>query len=111
MKRKILCILLLAIVSSALTGCMGRLVEKDDLEPDKNNPHTYNYSEDSRFRVVSIENIEDGQLSGLDIIVLVDKETKVMYMQTERFQAGYSTTLQVLLDKEGKPLIYDGELN
>ena len=41
-----------------------------------------------------------------DEIILVDKETKVMYLWVKK---GYGAGLTVMLDVDGKPLIYDGE--
>lgn len=36
--------------------------------------------------------------------VIVDKETKVMYL------VGYNSSITVMLDESGKPLLYDGKL-
>lgn len=120
MKNSKAILLLIILLISILTGCTAELYEKDEIDAalyekneidtDQYDPNTYKYSNDSRFKVVSIENIEDGTINGLTIIVLVDKKTKVMYMQTEKFQSGYGITLQVLLDAEGKPLLYDENL-
>ncbi|MDT8718308.1 hypothetical protein IAI10_16695 [Clostridium sp. 19966] len=60
--------------------------------------------------MVSVENIDDGTANGENISILVDKETKIMYMQIEKYQAGYGLGLQVMVDKDGKPLIYNSDL-
>lgn len=62
---------------------------------------------DNRFDLISSEKIKDGTNNGITLRVLVDKETKVMYLLTEKFQSGYGVGLQVMVDKDGKPLIYN----
>lgn len=66
---------------------------------------------DGRFKVVSKQTIDDGTNNRLTIKVLVDKDTRVMYMQTEMFQAGYGIGLQVMCDANGKPLLYKESLD
>lgn len=39
--------------------------------------------------------------------ILVDKETRVMYLFVK---CGYGAGLEVMVDEEGKPMLYEGEL-
>lgn len=39
--------------------------------------------------------------------ILVDKETRVMYLFAKY---GYGAGLEVMVDEEGKPMLYEGEL-
>lgn len=70
------------------------------------NVNTYKYPHQNRFEIVMHENIDDGTTNGMTIMVLVDKETGVMYMYTKKFKAGYGCALEVLVDENGKPLLY-----
>jgi len=108
MNKKIISVILICGISFALTGCDSDLswVSK------QSKPHTYVYkTNDSRFKVVSADEIDDGTVSGLTISILIDKETNIMYMQSEKYQSGYGLSLEVMVDQDGKPLIYNGDLN
>lgn len=95
-------IILIVIMTSLLcVGCSKLSVKYNDI-------NTYEYTKDNRFEISSQEEIDDGTTNGLTIRVLVDKETGVMYLYTEKFKSGYGTSLTVLVDKDGKPLIYEG---
>lgn len=72
--------------------------------------NTYQYSSDNRFLVVDVEHIDDGTVNGITLSTLVDRQTKVMYVLTEKFQSGYGISFDVIINSEGKPLIYDDEL-
>ena len=88
MRKKLLSLLLLLILPVCLlfTGC--------DIEDKK---------EDSRFVEVYYTYI-----SGENYIqILVDKETRVMYLFKNGYKAG---GLTVMVDADGKPLLYEGEL-
>lgn len=83
--------------------------EKSQPTPDQYDISSYLYwPDDSRFTVVAVERIEDGTNSGITITTLADRKTKVMYLLTEKFQAGYGISMDVLVNAEGKPMIYDG---
>lgn len=45
------------------------------------------------------------QISSVDGWIYVDKETKVQYLFIKRYNAG---GLTILVDKNGKPLLYEG---
>lgn len=86
MKKKIILILILALMLS-ITGCGKGQGSSEDSSVDLSNtskesdPSTYKYdSNDSRFKIVSVEEIDDGTTNGENISILVDKETKIMYI-------------------------------
>ena len=86
MKKKLFCLfLILMLPILLLSGC------------DKK-------SENSTSELVSIsyENIDNGFT-----IIFVHKKTKVMYLYVKK---GYGAGLTVMLDSDGKPLLYKGEL-
>lgn len=86
MKKKLLCLLLVLIMPViVLAGCGN--AEK-------------NYSEESMFVVVECLNISGNCL----VYVLVNKETKVMYMTQ------YEGGLTVMLNADGTPMLWEGEL-
>ena len=55
-----------------------------------------------RFKLV-----EDSGKSSDGYFILVDKETRVMYLFVKY---GYGAGLEVMVDEEGKPMLYEGEL-
>lgn len=108
MNKRIISVILICGISFALTGCDSVLpwVSK------QSKPDTYVYkTNDSRFKIVSTEEIKEGSVNGLTISILVDKETNVMYIQSEKFQSGYGLSLEVMVGQDGKPLIYNGDLD
>lgn len=68
-------------------------------------------ADDGRFKIVSTEKVDDGKTKDMTILILVDKETNVMYIQSEKYSCGWGLSLEVMVDKDGKPLIYNGELD
>jgi len=116
MKKNMIGILLITLMIS-FTGC-GKVQELSNQIETRSDSSiygevsTYKYnSANSRFEIVSVEQIDDGSKFGENISILVDKETKIMYAQTEKHDMGYGLALQVMVDKDGKPLIYNGSLN
>ena len=87
MKKAVLILVLIVIVCSLMVGC-----SKNNLDSTANTDRFY-YIKDS----------SDG-LSYNDIIV--DKTTGVMYLF---HGVGNNGGLTIMVDTEGKPLIYDGE--
>lgn len=85
MKRKIL--LLVVVIGLMLCGCA--VEEKNEKEKEK---------EESRITKV----YEDGEQR---IFIYVDNETGVQYLYK---YFGYGAGLTVLLDADGKPLLYEG---
>lgn len=102
------------ILALSLSGCSGfnsdSTSQNNENTVNYGNPSSYQYSTNSRFKVVSVETIDDGTTNGENISILVDKETKIMYMQTQKFQSGYGLGLEVMVDKDGKPVIYNSDL-
>ena len=82
--KKILCLVLIVMMLLTCVGCSNK----------GNNTIT-----DDRFVV-----IEDGWADGNRAFIMVDKETKVMYLT---FNCGGGIT--VMLDADGKPLLWEGE--
>lgn len=115
MNKKI-CSLMICLFSITLIGCGSNVKQTPQQDKAQTNkavqidPETYKYSQNARFKVIEVEKIDDGTTNGIVISTLVDKNTKVMYSQTEKFQAGYGISREPLIDKDGKPLLYDGDL-
>lgn len=88
MKKKLFCLLLILIlpICFLLGGCKNAetLSTKD-------------------FAVISCS-----QSSESSTVIYVHRKTRVMYLY---INMGYSGGLTVMLDADGKPLIYEGELN
>ena len=89
MKRVLAVILLIMIYCFMFVGC-GR---KNDV--------IITTELDSRFKIISDTNDGLGYCN-----IIVDTETGVMYLFRG---AGYRGGLTVMVDADGKPLIYEGE--
>lgn len=96
--KKILFILIILIMPVCLlfTGC-GTV--------------SNNYQDNSTERFVCVEKIQNNfeDISGnlYDIYIIVDKQTKIMYW----FFKGYrSLSIETILDTDGKPMLWQGEL-
>lgn len=114
MQKKILNIVLIFLLVNIMTGCniMPEIVPEKTTEKTITNPTNYKYiPANSRFKIVSVEHINNDSINGEDILVLVDKKTKVMYIQAQIYQCGYGLSLEVLRDKDGKPLLFEGVLD
>lgn len=83
--KKILCLLFILITPLLFCGC--------------GNAQT-NYVEESMFIVIEYLNINQSNF----IYILVHKETKVMYMTQ------YNGGLTVMLNADGTPMLWEGEL-
>ena len=90
MRKKLFFLLLILIMPMCLllTGC----------DVDEGNIQT-----DARFVEVYDVRIDHQEYAE----ILVDKETRVMYLFVDGYKAG---GLTVMLDTDGKPLLYDGVL-
>ena len=92
MKKMIICMLLICFCFFTLCTCSAR--ESDE----------YNLS-DTRFKVVyTFEAGDNTTKDGLMTRIIVDTETGVMYLYASGVQRG---GLTVLVDEDGKPLIWD----
>ena len=91
MKRKLLAIILALAMMFALVGCTE--------EATKNNSDTVDNTNFARVGTGGDENTQ--------MIVYVHVETRVMYAVFIGFYKGGMT---VMLDADGKPLIWEGEL-
>ncbi len=94
MKKKLFCLLLLFILPVCLlfTGC----AENIETKSKENNT----ISESSEFVCVNYFYPDYSDY----FYVIVHKKTKIMYL------AQNNGGMTVIVDKEGKPLIYEGEL-
>lgn len=100
MKKKIFCLLLILILPICLmfSGC-------------SKNPKSDNYFTEKNNRFVFVKNYTDN--GKVNFKILVDKETRVMYLYyiyEKSMKYDYKTGLTVMVDSDGKPLIYEGEL-
>ena len=87
--KKLLLLLLLPVM--LLAGCGD--IRSDD----------YVSVEQDRF--VEVKNYYSA--TGCDYTIVVDKETKVMYLM---FLIGYKGGLTVMLNSDGTPMLWQGEL-
>ena len=92
--RKFLLVLLSVLCLTVFCACRGR---------DANGRTVLANFSCGQF--VIVEKYCDG--TGLDIYILVHNETKVMYMVIEEVDG---CGISVILDENGKPLLWEGEL-
>ena len=87
MKKKLFCLLMILVLPVCLlfTGCSS------DIESKQTENHL-------------MVCIDDFMIGGYGVFILVHKETRVMYLA---YCKGGTT---VMLDEDGKPLTYEGEL-
>lgn len=116
MKKTLLIILLLSLIG--LTGCASeKSFEKmqEDIKNIENSIGTTTKSDiesyvctgNVTFVPISYMHIKDSTINGLDILQYVDLDTGVMYVYTEKYGSGYGTTLEVLVDADGNPRVYE----
>nr|DAT76309.1 MAG TPA: protein of unknown function (DUF5016) [Caudoviricetes sp.] len=100
MKKKLFCLLLILIlpVCFLFSGC------NRDIK-SSNTMITFNVG---NIELIKIEQVGIG--NGDELIILVDKQTRVMYLLICSYNGNHSG-LTVMLDANGKPLIFEGELN
>lgn len=84
---KVVALVLIIVVAVMFTSCgnYGQLADTPN-----------------RFKEVSKNNI-----NGNDCILLVDTETRVMYLEVVN---GYRLGLTVMLNSDGTPMLYNGDL-
>lgn len=70
-----------------------------------------NYQENLSTRFVIVEKVQesfrDTRDSIYDICIVVDKETKIMYLA---FFGRYKVSVETMLNTDGTPMIWQGEL-
>jgi len=98
MKKKILAIILGIMLGVSLVGCGGN-------SPEKTSDDTYEYLLIGNRKFVEIET--SGGLLEHYSCIYVDCETRVQYVM---FNGGYYGSMSALLDADGKPILYEGEL-
>lgn len=106
--KKIGIILILSLLF--LTGCSVDNLKKDinaKITTVQEDINSYVFYGDTQFVPVSYQRIEDGTRNGLDLIQYVDLKEGTIYLYTEKFCSGYGISLTMLLDSEGKPVLYD----
>lgn len=89
MKKKLLAVVLALAMMFALVGCGEKTENGNKIERVANNI--------TLVRVVT----------GKDFRIYVHTETRVMYIA---YDTPYSMGLSVMLDADGKPLLWEGEL-
>lgn len=99
MKKKLLCLLFISLFSICLlfTGC--KLLKKKQNEKPKQEPTQEQTTTESFMVVVDSIEINENVCQ-----ILVHKETKIMYLME------FDGDLFVMIDVDGKPLLYEGEL-
>ena len=91
--KKVICAILLICILLMLVACSTTTDKQDDKQT----------AETARFIVVHHELITDTN-DIMRIKILVDTETRVMYMYTTGAQ---ESRLTVLVDKEGNPMLWE----
>ena len=98
MKRLLYLLIILIIPITLLTGC-GKTSKSDNFTSEENN------------RFVFVKEYTSNPNSGERFGILLNKETKVMYIY---YNSGgvYSGTggLSVMLNNDGTPMLWEGEL-
>lgn len=94
MKKSIIIILIVAILVIATIGFFGCGENKDSIISD------------DRFIVIQHNDISTSLLGDEYVLVLCDKETKVMYLFAK---SGYGGGLTVLVNADGTPMLYEEE--
>lgn len=87
--KKFILVLLILLTPLCLFGCQ---------------PKSANYSEVLQDRFIIIKRYKDNDL---DYSIVVDKDTRIMYLKIE---GTYRAGITVLLDENGNPQKYEGEL-
>ncbi len=85
--------------------------------PNKDDPDSYIYKtsksdSEAEYKIISVDTIstrESLASSDLRIFTVVHRKTRVMYTWiTSNVYHGESVAVQMLVDAEGKPLLYEG---
>lgn len=89
--KKFLFIVILLLAPICVCGC----IQKSE-----------DYKEQQQTRFVVIERYKDKPISD-DYLIIVDKQTRIMYLQ---YCGSYRGGITPLLDENGNPQRYEGEL-
>lgn len=100
MKIKKLLILILSIITIIICVCFAGC-------QDETNKIDTSQVGEGRFGVIAIDTITSNYDNPHYIYTLYDKETKIEYALVIYYKGG--TSLTVLLDENGKPLLYEGD--
>ena len=95
-KKKILILLCSLLLSVSLVGCV-----KDSYQDD------VDFVSEVNIAGRSFKYIPGTAKNWYDYSMLVDKETRVQYLHEHGYQHG---GLVVIVDAEGKPILYEGDL-
>lgn len=94
LKKLLVAIVAAVVVVTALSGCEDTAAEEN--------------VENAAFQCVGSQTVEGKGVQGY-VYTYVHKETRVMYVAFEEFNCK-GVGLTVMLDADGKPLLYEGEL-
>lgn len=107
MKRKFTGLVILIIIG-VLSGC-GNATNTVN-KPCKNNVDTYIVSGDVSFLPLSYEHIKNGNINGVCITQYVNVNNKTIWVAYSQFQSGYGLSFTQEFDKDGNPVLYDGDI-
>lgn len=93
MKKKLRLILCCLLLGVSLAGCGGK--DEESIKEIIIGDRTF------------IEIYDEFTTNFGECRILVDKETKVQYLRDSGYQQG---GLEVIVDADGKPILYEGEL-
>lgn len=116
LKYKFSLFLAIIVASITLVGCSDKdsssyLSDSESKEfklAKQSDIKSYKYNNNNEFEIIHYENIKDGTSNGINISILVHKETRVMYRMIEKFQGGYGLSSEIMVDSSGNPLLYEG---
>lgn len=103
MKKKLLIFLSLLMLSISLVGCGS-----DDPEPEYvNGNEVVHFGNRTFLKIPTYEDGEDVHIMLEDVFLFVDTETSVQYLYLDGYRRA---VMEVIVDADGKPILYEGEL-
>lgn len=71
---------------------------------------TYQVQGDVDYLPISREEIKDGTINGTNIIRWVNVNNKTVWVEIYKYSQGYGLSFSQEFDENGKPVIYDGDV-
>lgn len=100
--KEILLFLIVCLSVFSLVGCAEKNAEKDENDQ-------FIYYTNGNITFVEVVGFSSNNVKA-PFSVVVHKETKVMYIRTKEHLQGGIGGIAVMLDENGKPLLWEGEL-
>lgn len=115
MKKSIIMI----VTMLALSGLCGCSLDDTDattssgtiLSTRQDNIDTYSVSGNPTFLPITYQHVNDGSMNGIAIVEFVHTSDGTVWNSTEKYNNGLTTTFTQEFGPDGKPVLYDGDLN